>query len=245
MLFPLILVAGLTLIGCGRKRESDSLFIYCGSSMSKPIQEIGDKFKGKFGAEVEYTFGGSETLLPQIELTRKGDIFVCHDPYADLLAEKGLLEENRVVGYLAPVLIVPKGNPKGIKSLEDLARPGLRVALGDPRFQTCAQMVHEKLREKDIEDAVMRNVVLESRSHQELGNALKLGTADAAVVWNFIAALNSDVLDAIWTEDKYPEIKVHICLLSCSKKKELGRKFLEFASSEESKELFRRYGYRR
>lgn len=233
----------MMVLGCGEKGET--VFVYCGTSMSKPVQEIARRFEEETGAKVEFTFGGSETLLPQIVLTRKGDIFVCHDPYADYLAEKGLLEEDRVVGYLAPVLIVPKGNPKGIKTLEDLARPGLRVALGDPRFQTCAQMVHEKLKEKGIKEAVMKNMVLEARSHQELGNAVKLGTVDAAVVWNFIAVTNSDALDAIWTGDEYPDIRVHICLLSCSKDKKLARKFLDYASSDESKALFEKYGYRK
>ena len=112
-----ILFLGLALIGCGKKEKANSLFIYCGSSMSTPIQEIGKQFKEKFGVNLEYNFAGNEVLLPQIEITRKGDIFVCHDPYSDLLAEKGLREENEVVGYLAPVLIVPKGNPKKITSL--------------------------------------------------------------------------------------------------------------------------------
>jgi molybdate transport system substrate-binding protein len=239
------LFLGPGLFGCGEgKKKANSLFIHCGSSMSTPIQEIGKQFKEKFSINLEYNFAGNEALLPQIELTRKGDIFVCHDPYADLLAKKGLLEEEKVVGYLAPLLVVSKGNPKKITSLEDLTRPGLRVALGDPRFQTCAEMVHKRLKEKGIEDAVMKNVVLESRSHQELGNAIKLGAADAAVVWNFIAVMNSDALDPIWTEDKYQEIKVHVCLMSCSANKELGKKFLQFASSDDSKETFRKYGYK-
>jgi len=238
-----VVILGLVLLGCAKKEKT--LFIHCGSSMSTPIQEIGKQFKEKFGGNLEYNFSGSEVLLPQIELTRQGDIFVCHDPYADFLAEKELLEENEMVGYLAPVLVVPKGNPKKINSLKDLTRPGLRVALGDPRFQTCAEMVHERLQEEGIEEAVMQNVVLESRGHQELGNAIKLGTADAAVVWNFIAVMNSDALEPIWTEDKYEEIKVYICLLTCSKNQEFGRKFLQFASSDESKEVFKKYGYRK
>ncbi len=208
------------------------------------MQEIGTQFTDKFKIPLEYNLAGNESLLPQIELTRRGDIFVCHDPYAELLAGKGLLEESVVVGYLAPVLVVPKGNPKGIVSLEDLARPGLRVALGDPRFQTCAEMVHERLEEKGIKDAVLENLVLETRSHQELGNAVKLGTADAAIVWNFIAVMNSDSLDPIWMEEKYPEIKIHICVLSCSENKEQARKLLQFASTNESQEIFKRYGYR-
>jgi len=261
------LIIGQALFGCGKgEKKANSLFVHCGSSMSTPIQKIGKQFKEKFGVNLEYNFAGNEVLLPQIELTRRGDLFVCHDPYADLLAEKGLLDEEAVVGYLVPVLVVSKGNPENIISLEDLTHPGLRVALGDPRFQTCAEMVHKRLKEKGIEDAVMKNVVLESRSHQELGNAIKLGAADAAVVWNFIAVMNSDALDPIWTEDKYPEIKVHICLMSCStnvvcpgltkasisgsidehkaNEKELGRKFLQFASSDDSKEIFRKYGYK-
>jgi len=242
-LIPLILIAGLSLIGCGREK-GEPLIVYCGTSFSKPIEEIGGKFKERFGADIKYNFAGCETIFPQILLTHKGDICIVHDPYADMLREKGVLEDDRVVGKLTPVLIVPKGNLKGIKSLEDLARPGIRVALGDPRFQTCAQYVHQKLKEKGIEEAVKKNIVYETKTHQELGNAIKLGTADVAVVWNFIAVLNSDSLDGIWMKEKFPETKIHVCLLNFSKNKELARKFLEFASSQEGVGILKRDGYR-
>lgn len=242
LLIPIILIAGSALTGCGREK-GEPLFVYCGTSFSKPIKEIGEKFKEKTGAEIEYSFAGCETIFPQILLTRKGDICIVHDPFADMLKEKGVLEEDRVVGRITPVLIVPKGNPKGIKSLEDLARPGIRVALGDPRFQTCAQYVHQKLKEKGIEEAVRKNIVYETKTHQELGNAVKLGTADVSVVWNFIAVLNSDSLDGIWMKEKFPETKIHVCLLNFSKNRDLARKFLEFASSKEGIEIFKRDGY--
>ncbi|NLF68849.1 MAG: solute-binding protein, partial [Candidatus Anammoximicrobium sp.] len=44
------------------------------------------------------------------------------------------------VGVVAPVVAVQKGNPKGLAKFDDLARPGLRVALSNPEYSTCGKM---------------------------------------------------------------------------------------------------------
>jgi len=49
-----------------------------------------------------------------------------------------------LVEYVRPVLVVKKGNPLNLEKNDDLARPGLKVALPNPKYATCGEMV-EKL----------------------------------------------------------------------------------------------------
>jgi len=53
-----------------------SLFVYSGAGLKKPMTAIGEAFTGKYGIGVDYTFAGSGTLITQMELSRKGDVFI-------------------------------------------------------------------------------------------------------------------------------------------------------------------------
>jgi len=100
----------------------------------------------------------SEDFLPLVKAGRKGDILVAHDPYLDYVADANALADYVHVGFVAPVLAVQKGNPKGLTSIQDLTRPGLKVALTDPQYSTCGEMVFALLDKKGIKEAVMRDV---------------------------------------------------------------------------------------
>jgi ABC-type molybdate transport system substrate-binding protein len=111
-------------IGCSKKeapQETIELVVLCGSSFVPPTEQLCAEFKTQTGIETVHTVGGSEDLLPHIKAGIKGDIFVTHDPYLDYTSDAGALEDSVQVGFVAPVLVVQKGNPKGIKSI---APPG-------------------------------------------------------------------------------------------------------------------------
>lgn len=89
-------------------------------------------------------------FLPQVKAGRKGVILVTHDQYLDYVADAKALVDYVHVGFVAPVLAVQKGNPKGLTSIQDLTQPGLKVALTDPQYSTCTEMVFALLDKKGI-----------------------------------------------------------------------------------------------
>ena len=54
----------------------DMLLVYSGAGMRKPMDKIGIAFEKKYGVAVTYNYAGSNTLLSQIELTKKGDVYM-------------------------------------------------------------------------------------------------------------------------------------------------------------------------
>ncbi len=131
-------------LGC-RKKESQhkitELVILCGSSFIPPTEQLCSEFKAQTSIETVHTVGGSEDLLPHVKARIKGDIFITHDPYMDYTHDANAMADDIQVGFVAPVLVVQKDNPKGIKSIEDLTREGLKVALTDPQYSTAGEMV--------------------------------------------------------------------------------------------------------
>jgi molybdate transport system substrate-binding protein len=169
---------------------------------------------------------------------------VTHDPYLDYTKQAGALLRAEQVGFVAPVLVVRKGNPGGVKSIEDLARPGVKVALPDPEYSTCGQMLFALLEKKGIKDAVWKNAENAIfRSHSQTGNALKLGTRDAGVMWNGTAHNFLDAIEIVSTPYEYDrEIRVWVMGLSYSGKKKLVEQFLDFCRGN-GKAVFEKFGY--
>ena len=236
-----VLVGLLMLLVSGRSPRS--IVVHCGRSMQPATEELAAEFERTTGAKVEFNFGGSETLLPFIVTARKGDIFVCHDPFGDLLRQKDLLEDSATVGQLVPVIIVARGNPLAIRALADLARPNVRVGLMDPRHTACGELTQNRLRDLGLQEAVQKNVKVEQRGHEDLATAIRMGHLDAAVVWNFIGAAHPDFLDTIVTGDPYPQTNVTICMLKCAANRDGARQFLKLAASEAGLKIYVRKGY--
>ena len=218
--------------------------ILCGSSMSEPAQELGRIFEEEHAAKVIYDFGGSETLLPRVLVGAEADIFICHDPFEQKVKEGGKWAGSAAVGELRPVLLVRPGNPKGIKSVEDLARmPGLKIGLGNPKDSTCGQMCVEMLDRKGLREQVMSKAELQGRTHQEIAMGLIAGPLDAAVVWNFVARLYEGKVQLVPTDDKYEPIRVTIVGLTQSTNPVLRDAFLELCRTPQAARIFASYGY--
>ncbi len=241
------LLVFMSIIGCSKKetpQKSTELVILCGSSFVPPTEQLCSEFKAQTGIETIHTVGGSEDLLPHVKAGIKGDIFITHDPFLDYTRDANALADDVQVGFVAPVLAVQKGNPKGIKSVDDLTRPGLKVALTDPQYSTAGEMVFALLDKKGIKEAVMKNVENRlTKGHSNIGTFLKTQAVVAGILWNGVAHTFADSLEIVKTPYEYEqEIRVHIMGLSYTKQAEELKQFMEFARKR-GPAIFTEHGY--
>jgi len=237
----------VAVVGCSKKETEGKpreLVILCGSSFPQPMEQLYSEFTAQTGINVTTTVAGSEDFLPLVKAGRKGDILVTHDPYLDYVADANALADYVHVGFVAPVLAVQKGNPKGLTSIQDLTQPGLKVALTDPQYSTCGEMVFALLDKKGIKEAVMKNVENRlTKGHSALGTFLKTQAVDAVIMWNGVAHTFRDSVEVIRTPYEYDEeIRVHIIGLSYSKEPESLKQFIAFARTR-GPDIFAEYGY--
>lgn len=239
-------IAAVTLASCGGESGSakEELVVLCGSSFVPPMEEIISQFKAATGAEVVTTSAGSEDFLPLVKAGQKGDILVTHDPYEDYVKDAGAYMDSADVGFVAPVLAVAKGNPKEIRSIEDLTKEGLRVGLTDPQYSTCGEMVFSLLEKKGIKDAVLKNVGNRlTKGHSNLGTLMQTGAVDAVIMWNGVAHDFKDNLEIVPTPYEYDSvIQVHVIGLNYSHFPKLTESFVQFAK-EHGEPVFASYGY--
>lgn len=247
-------VVGLFLVPSG-KREGEIL-VLCGGSMRAAVEEITKAYEALSGDEVLMTIGGSGELCAQIKLTRKGDVFVCHDPFMEWAEKRGLIDRWETVGMLKVVIVVPKGNPKGVKGLEDLARPGVRVGIGDVVYSTSGVIANEMFKKAPFGEDVRRNVRLETKGHQKRATDVSLNLLDAAIVWDAVAFLFRDKLDVVRVDYEYVDaitsatygrsdlrnVKVTAGITSFAKDREEVRRFWEYLTGD-GRRVFREYGF--
>lgn len=245
-LFAILLgFAVLAMSGCPKKAEPENeLVILCGSSFPLPMEQLSAGFTDATGIKIVTTVAGSEVFLPQVKTAEQGDVLVTHDPFLDLVKEAGKYSDHVQVGFVAPVLAVQKGNPKGLAKIEDLTQEGLKVGLTDPKYSTCGEMVFALLEKKGIKEAVLKNVGNRlTQGHSTLGAYLKTGTVDAVIMWNGVANTFKDSVDIVKTPYEYDvEQRVHVIGLNYTKQPESLKKFIEFIRKN-APEIFAEYGY--
>jgi molybdate transport system substrate-binding protein len=229
--------------GCPSGQRADELEILCGTSFRPPMEKVLARYEQETGGRAVLSFGGSEDLLPHVKAHARGDVFVTHDPYVQYTEENDAMLRWVQVGCLSPVIVVPKGNPDKIERLEDLAKPGLRVAVTNPEYSTCGEMLYEMLENTQVEDAILQNVGnAQFRSHSEVANKVKLGACDAGVMWNGVAHNFLDALDVIPISYEGEAVRVGVIGLSYSKKPDKVEAFLKFVD-ENGKQVFEEFGY--
>jgi molybdate transport system substrate-binding protein len=130
-----------------------------------------------------YQFAGSDQLAFQIQQGAGVDVFAAASPkYPEQLYRQGLVQKPIPFATNTLVLIVPKSNPVRIHTVLDLARPGVKVVIGDPSVPVGAY-TRTVLSNLGISAAVLRNVVSQETDVKGVLAKVALGEADAGFVY--------------------------------------------------------------
>ena len=130
-----------------------------------------------------YGFAGSDQLAFQIQQGAPADVFAAASPkYPEVLYKQGLVEKPIAFATNTLVLIVPKSNPAGIHSVDDLMKPGVKIVIGDPSVPV-GSYTRTVLNNLGISAAVMKNVVSQETDVKGVVTKVALGEADAGFVY--------------------------------------------------------------
>jgi molybdate transport system substrate-binding protein len=143
---------------------------------------------------------------------------------------------------------VQKGNPKHIKSLQDLAKPGVRVAIANPEgvcVGSFAVEIIEKNFNQKQKEQFRKNLLNFTASCAKTANAISLKQVDAVIGWRVFEYWNSDLIETIpLKKDEIVRVGyIPIAISKFSKNPKLAQKFIDFLTSQKAKEIFAKYHY--
>lgn len=230
------------------EEKQAELMIFAGSASAPALKEVAAAFELEKGIRVYLNFGGSGAMLSQMELTRRGDVFFPgSSDFMELAKKKGLVKpETEIrVAYLLPAISVRKGNPKGIRGLADLAKPGLRIAIARPESVCVGLYGVEVLEGVKLLEEVKKNLVTSVESCERTAQVVSLGFVDAALGWDVFSEWDPAGIETVRLK---PQEVRRIGYLPAaasvfSKSPEAAKAFLDYLAGPSSLAVFKRKGY--
>ncbi|WP_313675397.1 molybdate ABC transporter substrate-binding protein [Mycolicibacterium sp.] len=231
------LLAGLLLLlaGCGTP-DPDSLAVFAAASLTRTFTDLRDGFPG---AAVEVTFAGSADLLTQLTHGAGADVFAAADiATIDKAAEAGLLAGPPVPFATNTLTIaVNPGNPKGIRSFQDLTRASLVVCAVQVPCGSAFPALQARA-------GVRLNPVSEESSVTDVLNKVISGQADAGLVYVTDARAAAPMITAV----AFPEAAgaantYQIAVLDSSRKPALARRFVDVVTGPTGRRVLEAAGF--
>ncbi|MGQ9730548.1 MAG: molybdate ABC transporter substrate-binding protein [Candidatus Zipacnadales bacterium] len=227
------------------EENAAALFVHCGAGLRPPMDELAALFEKRTGIRVDMAYKGSGCLLADIQFSHKGDLYMPGETeYMDQAQKRGFIVEQRPIATMETVIITPKKDRETVKTLQDLAKPGLKVGLGAMPQVAVGIAAKRVLSKAGLWEAVQKNVTMNALNVIELANSVKLDGLDAAIVWNATARLVENDVNIIPIDPQYTYRSIiSLGTLKFSRHSAQAQLFLNFVSSAEGQEIFRKHGY--
>jgi molybdate transport system substrate-binding protein len=243
----IVLSLAFGLGSCGRA-ERTRLLVFAGAAIKAPLDEYAESWGRRHGVDVQVTYGGSGAVLSQMILAEAGDVYISgSEDFMAKAEDRAAVDptSRRTIATLVPVIAVPRGNPKGIESLEDLARPGLRVGIGDPETVCVGAVAMLLFREAGLTERIEPNIVVHAKSCEDTAAVLALGQVDAVVGWDVFDDWRPQDIAVLPLPPALRARTDHVvgAVAVFTTHRELADSFLDELTSNEGRALVARHGY--
>ncbi len=209
------------------------LIIYSGGVNRLAIEKLLQQFATREGITLTTVFNGCGILCASMKTMKDSsnpkfpDVYYACDvcfvpPVAEQFPEAILLTEAEIV------IAVPKGNPKGIHTLADLARPGLHVGICNAEQSTIGFLTRSMLKSMNLWESVSKNASSQVPTADFLVNQMRTGSLDAAVVYGININNDKAHFDAVPLPADKSKAVQPFAVRRDSPNQQMGRRLLAF-----------------
>ncbi|MBA2358016.1 MAG: molybdate ABC transporter substrate-binding protein [Actinobacteria bacterium] len=204
-------------LGCPAVASADDLTVFAASSLKNVFPRI---------APARYSFAGSDQLAFQLREGAPADVFAAASPrYPQELNRRGLVARPVTFATNRLILVLPRRNPAGIKSVRDLRRPGVKLVIGQPGVPI-GDYTRKILKNLGL-SSVLSNVVSQEPDARSIVGKVVLGQADAGFVYATDARPVAKHVQVIELPARaQPVVRYEIAVVSSSKRLEGARAFV-------------------
>ena len=168
-------------------QRQPGVMLFCAASNRAVMEKILADYAKEYGRQVEVQYGASQTLLSQLEVSHVGDLYLPADQsYLAMGKEKGLIAEVLPIARMQGVVAIKKGNPKSIRTFEDLLRDDVRLVQADPDAAAIGKVTREALTETGLWEALRQATTAFRTTVNEVANDVLVGAADAGIVYDAV-----------------------------------------------------------
>lgn len=233
-----------------------TLTVLAAASLTAPFNDLGKEFESAHpGVKVSFSFAGSQQLAQQLDQGAPADVFAsASTSYMTAAVKSNRVDPTTVqtFAYNRLVVIYPITNTAGIKTLQDLAKPGIKLdleAAAVPAGQYSITFLDKASKDASFTPTfkadVLKNVVSYEDNVKSVLAKVSLGEADAGIVYvsddtgDVTSKLGQIVIpDALNTIATYP-----IAPISDSKNADLAKAFVALVMSSDGQAALAKYDF--
>lgn len=229
--------------GAPTTSSKSALLVHCAASLKAPVEAIAREYEKEEGVAVRLQFGASQTLLAGVEVSKTGDLYLpADDSYFAPAKEKKLVTTTIPIAIQSAVLVVKKGNAKGVKSLADLQRAEVRLAISNPDAAAIGKLLRASLADKW--QPIAAKAVLTAATVTEAANAVKVDSADATFIWDAMMPQYPDFEVVTVPELAKVSAQVAVGLLTCAPESAAAMRFARYlAAKDKGLPVFQKQGF--
>jgi molybdate transport system substrate-binding protein len=232
--------------------QSVTLKIFAPSTFTDAAKEINTAFEAANpGVKVAVEFGHSPTQRLQFTQGATGDVFVTasqkdmDDAVTDQTVASG---KNKIFATNQLVVILPEKNAANIQKLEDLANPGVRVlvAVVDTPIGKVTQDMLDKWDKKfgpGYKAKVTANVVSNESGVKPIVSKIKLGEADAGIVYVTDAASASELKTITIPAELNMVTQLNVAPITKAANPDKAASFTAYLASSEGQAILKKWGF--
>ncbi len=231
-----------------------TLTVFAASSLTEAFTEMGKNFEAaNSGVTVTFNFAGSGTLRTQLEQGAVADVFAsANKTEMDTLVTDNLVAANSSQIFLnnSLLVILPASNPANIQTLQDLARPGIKLVLGDTTVpagkyarQILANIDKDPAFSSTFSTHVLANVVSNETNVKQVVSKVQLGEADAGIVYVSDAVAAPDLKTIEFPAADNVIAKYPISVLNKAPQSDLAASFIAYILSSDGQAILKKWGF--
>ena len=225
------------------------LIVFSGAGLMKPMEELRKNFESTHQVAVDVHYGSSGEIFAQIAAGQPCDILIPGaEKYTEDALKNGWVIEDTIRPLVlhVPLIAVPKGNPAKVAGLEDLARSGMRVAIGDPKAPAIGRVAKKILQKNNLWDRTTPNISVYAPTVNQLLIYVALKQVDASIIWGDMVtwAEGKGKLESVRIDGKKNIVKT-IPTAVCTKAphRDIAMHFNAYVSSPEGLAIWQKWGF--
>jgi molybdate transport system substrate-binding protein len=244
----MLVLAALVLAACAGDDDSSGgtsgagspaeIKVFAAASLTAAFDELGPRCTAANGTKVTFSYAGSQALANQIRQAAPADVFASAD-VPNMEKVKDLVGSPQVFASNLLQIVVEKGNPKGVKGLDDLAGGDLKVVLA-------AEEVPAGKYAKQVLDRAgvsVQPVSLEDNV-KAVVTKVSLGEADAGIVYVTDVGAGGDRIEGVDIPTEANVVATYpIATVNASGNQQQAQAFVNLVLSDQGQQVLERYGF--
>lgn len=244
LLATLLLAATWPCTGCDQTAAKEQpALVFAAASLTASFTAMAKEFEQRIpGASLQLVFEGTPDLVRKLRDGARADVLAS----ADETNMQKVVAAGQTLSVPVPfaknvlTIVVQKGNPKGIRTLADLADKDLKVLLCGPAVPA-GGYAREALKKANV----AMQPVSDEPNVKSVVAKVQLGEADAGIVYVTDTAAAGDKVTAVAIPDEHNVVATYpIALLSTGEHVATGQAFLAFVTSAKGRRILQSFGFR-